>query len=154
VLLVEMIRILIASVLNKPSSEQALLQRQREDANAELASIKSVQLELVRHSKLTRKIIKMDKQIEDLQAGNAPKFQRARRVGRISKVLAELLLCLYYLNSNVVLIDPKVLWPLSIFISHKTISLPLWFFVVSSSLSCRYVLRTILQLVFRGAEFA
>lgn len=44
------------------------LEQEKYEAMQELKSIKSIQLELVRNSKLERKVIKCDKEIESLQS--------------------------------------------------------------------------------------
>ena len=56
------------------------------EAQAELSTIKSVQLEFVRHSLLTRKVIKAEKQLELIQSQYLPKVQKVRRYLRIIRV--------------------------------------------------------------------
>jgi hypothetical protein len=79
-----------AYLLGGPSSKIFELEDQKAAAQIELASIKSVQLELVRHSKLERQVIKLDKEIETLKASQAPKGQKIRstlRTVRVSVIL-------------------------------------------------------------------
>lgn len=83
-----------AFMLSRPSPEIKKLQIERTEANIELAGIKSIQLELVRHSLLTRKIIKYDKQIEKLQGEYMPKLKKVRNASRIVRVLYLTLLLL------------------------------------------------------------
>ena len=73
----------------RPSKEIEVLQNQKIEAAQELALIKSVQLELVRHSLLTRKVIKIDKQIETIQSKHAPKQRSVKNVLRIIRVSFE-----------------------------------------------------------------
>ena len=52
----------------------------------EVASIKSVNLEFVRHSLLTRKVIKIEKRIEVIQSEYAPKAIKVKNFFRICRV--------------------------------------------------------------------
>lgn len=52
----------------------------------EQRKIKSVQLELVKHSKLERKIIKIDKEIEKINSENGPKVTKTRKILRYLRV--------------------------------------------------------------------
>ena len=52
----------------------------------EVASIKSVNLEFVRHSLLTRKAIKIEKRIETIQFEHAPKAIKIKNFFRICRV--------------------------------------------------------------------
>ena len=52
-----------AYILARPSNEIQKLEDAKNTAMAELAKIKSVQLEFVKHSLLSRKIIKAEKQV-------------------------------------------------------------------------------------------
>lgn len=65
--------------LARPSSEVTKLEDSKIEAQLELAKIKSVQLEFVKHSKLSRSIIKIEKQLEAIQAQYLPKAQKVRR---------------------------------------------------------------------------
>lgn len=56
------------------------------EASIELAGIKSIHVEFVRHSLLSRKIIKIEKRIETIQAEYKPKALRVKNVFRILRV--------------------------------------------------------------------
>lgn len=75
-----------AYILAKPSSEANLLETQKLEAQVELSKIKSVQLELVKHSKLSRAIIKFEKQLEVIQAQYAPKALSVKKYARFTRV--------------------------------------------------------------------
>lgn len=70
----------------QPSAEAKKLEVEKYEVQAELSTIKSVQLEFVRHSLLTRKVIKAEKQLELIQSQYLPKVQRVRRYLRIIRV--------------------------------------------------------------------
>jgi hypothetical protein len=85
-LVYEVIRILAAFYLSKPSDELRLLKIQKAETTLEVASIKSVNLEFVRHSLLTRKVIKIEKMIETITADHAPKALKVKNYLRIFRV--------------------------------------------------------------------
>lgn len=58
------------------------------DTTLEIASIKSVNLEFVRHSLLNRKLIKIDKRLETIQFEQGPKSKKVKNVLRILRVSA------------------------------------------------------------------
>ena len=51
----------------QPSNKMIDLCKRKIDATKELANIKSIQLELVKHSRLSRNVIKFDKDIASLK---------------------------------------------------------------------------------------
>ena len=78
--------------------------------------IKSVQLEFVKHSLLTRKLIKFDKEIEKLQFNHGPVAARVKKIMRISRVVVYASSAFYYkFTTKVVLMEPLIIWPLSWF---------------------------------------
>jgi hypothetical protein len=52
----------------------------------EIASIKSVNLDFVKHSLLTRKVIKIEKKIETFQSQHAPKVTKVKNFFRVFRV--------------------------------------------------------------------
>lgn len=67
------------------------LELEKYETQAELATIKSVQLEFVKHSLLTRKLIKTEKQLESIQSLYLPKLLKVRRYMRILRVKLSLI---------------------------------------------------------------
>lgn len=86
----EVLRFVVAFFLARPSSEIMQLESDKFDAQAEVAKIKSVQLEFVKHSLLTRKVIAIEKKIEGLQALYYPRLLFVRKVCRIVMVRLKL----------------------------------------------------------------
>ena len=89
VLAFELLRILVAYLLAADPSELRSAREERLALQAELATIKSVQLEFVRHSLLSRKVIKLEKQIDEISERQGPLRTRVQRT------LQLLRLCLY-----------------------------------------------------------
>ena len=72
------------------SSQLTKYEKEKVKTQLELAQIKSIQLELVRHSKLERNLIKIDKEIEKLKASQVPKEKKMKsyfQIGRVSPFL-------------------------------------------------------------------
>lgn len=70
----------------RPSSEIKKLLEEKALANLEIAGIKSLQLELVKHSLLTRKVIKIEKRVEKLQDETKGRFKRVKSISRAATV--------------------------------------------------------------------
>lgn len=70
-----------------PSGKIFTLEKEKSEIQAELATIKSVQLELVRNSKLERKVIKIEKEIDGLKSAQKPKEQNFKYYTRIARVI-------------------------------------------------------------------
>lgn len=71
---------------SKPPKEiQQLLEESRQ-IKADVASIKSIQLELVRHSKLTRKLIKVEKELERVKSEQTPIVDKWRTITKYARV--------------------------------------------------------------------
>ena len=64
-ILIEFIIYLIWSTMAKPSKKYKELISSKNVITSELKEIKSLQLEFVRHSLLSRRIIKIDKEIDE-----------------------------------------------------------------------------------------
>ena len=85
-LVFETLRMIIAYMLARPSSEAMKLEADKLEAQLEVTKIKSVQLEFVKHSLLTRKVISIEKKIEQLQALYYPRLLLVRKIFRIVRV--------------------------------------------------------------------
>lgn len=86
VLTFELLRILIAYILAADPSELKQAREEKLALQSELATIKSVQLEFVRHSLLSRKVIKLEKQIDEIAVRQGPlriRVQRALQILRL-----------------------------------------------------------------------
>jgi hypothetical protein len=75
-----------AYILAKPSSEANVLEVKKMETQIELSRIKSMQQEFVKHAKLSRLVIKYEKELETIQAQYAPKALRVKKTMRIIRV--------------------------------------------------------------------
>jgi hypothetical protein len=73
-------------MIARPSPQMARLEIDKREAQVEVAKIKSVQLEFVKHSLLQRKVISIEKKIELLQLQYNPRLQAVRKVFRVLRV--------------------------------------------------------------------
>eukprot|EP01031_Cornospumella_fuschlensis_P029705 gene29706-35861_t len=145
----EILRIIIGFLLAGPSGRLQTLEKDKIIAMIELRSIKSVQLELVRNAKLERRIIKIDKEIEQLTKQQTPKVEKTRKMLRYLRMVVYVALMAYFFNSNVPLYtSPQIFWPFSWVSSERTMPVHAWLLVPLSGAATRHVLRTILPLIF------
>lgn len=148
----------------------------------ELAKIKSVQLEFVKHSLLSRKVISIEKKIENIQVLYSPRLLRVKKIFRVLRVrnedtthnpfdwlnsnfmswptswfslqvLAYSGIGLYLGNRSIVLISPQLLWPISWFTNRVTMSPYALFIIFIFGGTFRHVLRTLLPLIFTRTTF-
>lgn len=85
-----------------PSSfMKSSLEIEKIKAQADLSSIKSVQLELVRSSKLERQVIKLDKELVKLREGHDSLKARFKSMSRVLRVLLYLLHCALLISRTV-----------------------------------------------------
>jgi hypothetical protein len=75
-----------AYLIARPSPQMAKLDIDKREAQVEVAKIKSVQLEFVKHSLLQRKVISIEKKMELLQLQYNPRLQAVRKVFRVLRV--------------------------------------------------------------------
>jgi hypothetical protein len=84
--LFELFRIVLGYLSAAPPSAIRVLEKQKLDLHLEIASIKSIQVELVRHAKLERQVIKIGKELEGLKATLQPKTEKMKKVMKIVRV--------------------------------------------------------------------
>lgn len=82
----QILSLISAYQFGKPPDKLRQLLEQKAETNLELADIKSVNLEFVKHSKLSRKVIKIEKEIETIQLTSAPRIKKVKYVSRVFRV--------------------------------------------------------------------
>jgi hypothetical protein len=82
----EIIVYVVEKYISLPPTELVTANNDLVATKLELCTVKSVQLELVKHSKLTRKMIKLEKQIETIKESQLPKVNRWNYILRVSRV--------------------------------------------------------------------
>lgn len=150
----EFLRIIIAYLLASPSSEIGKLEAKLLETQLDVSKIKSVQLEFVKHSKLSRELIKLEKQIETIKDKDAPKAKQVAYIFQMIRIAAYVGAGVYFFNdAPAVVICPKVFWPLSWFMPSDEVSVSsiVMFFVFGSAF--RHLFRTMLPLIFTRATF-
>jgi len=146
----EVFRILIAYIVSKPSDKIRENMVKKAEYQVELSTITAIQVDFVRHSKLTRNIIKLDKEIEQLQGEYAPRVSKTKSVARFIRFLSYGSIGAYFLNTGMVTVDKNIIWPLGSFSNSNLLTLNVFFFLFLCGISWRHILRTCLPLLFRG----
>jgi hypothetical protein len=82
----EVLRLVVAAIVVAPPRKIKELEQEKFEAKFELASIKSVQVEFIRHSKLQREIIRIDRELEILKANQQPKADKLKYIMHIVRV--------------------------------------------------------------------
>lgn len=106
--LVETVRIIIGFVLAAEPSKVRALRMSKQEVESELATIKSIQVEFVRHSQLTRKVIKLDKEMEGINDGLPSKRRRVKSVLRVLRLALYVGAGIYFSAGKIVMIEPSV----------------------------------------------
>ena len=73
--------------MKRPSQELLTATADLNTTRIELCEVKSVQLQFVKHSKLSRKAIKLEKQIEDIKFAQIPKLTKVKNILWIVRVI-------------------------------------------------------------------
>lgn len=151
-LVFEFFRILIAYMVSKPSDKIRENMVKKAEYQVELSTITAIQVDFVKHSKLTRNIIKLDKEIEQLQREYAPRVTKTKSIARFIRFLCYGSIGAYFLNTGMVKVDKNMIWPLGSFSfsSSHLLTLNVFFFLFLCGLAWRHILRTLLPLIFRS----
>lgn len=104
----ELFRILLAFFLAADSSELKTTIAEKASVQAELALIKSIQLEFVQHSLLTRKLIKYDKKLEEIQEKQLPLRSKTRTALRVLRQCVYLCFGVYLHSKPMLMLEPNV----------------------------------------------
>ena len=72
--------------VKRPPAELTTATAELNATRIELCEVKSIQLQFVKHSKLSRKAIKLEKQVEDIKLAQVPKLIRLRNILWIIRV--------------------------------------------------------------------
>jgi hypothetical protein len=143
IMIFELLRIFFAYILCKPPNQIAKLQAEKFELQQELATIKSVNLEFVRHSLLSRKVIKIEKSIEGVKESQAPKIMRVKGFFRVLRMIAYIGYSALYIDVVVAYFDPAMLWPLNWFANTPTVALPCWAYVLFAGMAFRHLFRSL-----------
>lgn len=151
-LLLEIFRIGLAYIMSKPSNKIQKLEEEKIATSLELATVKNVQVDFVRHSKLKRKMIKIEKEIEGLKDEIAPRLKKVKNLFRILRLCGYAVLVAYMWNTPIAVFSPKILWPFNIVTSSNTCNVPILVFIFFCAFACRHMLRSSTNILFRHIE--
>ena len=146
VFVLEVTRLLLGYILGREKGREKFIE-QRLIVLADLATIKSEQLEFVKKTKLERKQIAIEKEMEKLKSDyneNAPQW---KRIFRIIRFIVYSVTALYFTSTPLVMVDKALFWPLAPFSSSCSIVLSVWSIIPLASFGIRHFLRVVAPLV-------
>lgn len=145
-LIFEIVFFNLEQYVTQPPSELKTIANQITETKQDLCKIKSIQLELVKHSKLTRRLIKLEKQTESIKEEQAPRVAKWQYIMTVARVIiyamGGILACQF---QAVVFAPSKMLWPLSsiLFFEGKVFELHPVMMLFVSGLGWQYVIHTL-----------
>lgn len=148
--LTELLRVLVAYMLgSRKTAEVRKLAKEKLTLKLELSKIKSAQMELVKKSKLERRLIETERNMEKFKEDVLPQLARSLKAAfRIVRLVVYGLLSLACFNIDLVVVDsnlffPFVPWPFA----FPLINLPAWAIIIITSLASRHLIRTLLPFI-------
>ncbi len=145
-LVFEILRIFI-SLLFAGERGLQIFTEQRLNVLADIATIKSEQLEFVKKTKLERRLIAVEKDIEKCKLSYAAAAPRWKRAFRIVRLVVYLTAMIHFTMDPLVLVDAALFWPLLPFTSTCSIALSAWTVLPITGFAARHFLRALLALL-------
>jgi hypothetical protein len=142
----EFVRILLGYVLGRQKGVLALT-TQKMHLLSELAAIKSEQLEFVKKTKLERKKITIEKEMEKIKFDYndaSPKWKRFFRASRFAIYAAA---AVYFTATPLIMVDKVVFWPVPLFQSSCSVVLTSWSVLPMAGFAFRHLLRALAPLL-------
>jgi len=146
--ILELLRVVVAyAYCARKSNEVRLLAREKIGLRYELAQIKSAQLELVKKSKLERRLIETERKMDNVKDDVLPSLQRKlRSVFWYIRIVSYIVLSVACFNLDLVVVDANMFFPFATWpFVDKLFSLPAWAVLPIAGLCSRHVLRTLLS---------
>lgn len=144
----ELLRIVVAYLLCARQSTQVReFAREKIRLKVELSQIKSAQLELVKKSKLERRLIEAEKKMDNLKDDVLPALrQNMRRAFFYIRLVVYGLVSVACFNMDMLVVDSNMFFPFAVF-PDRLINMPAWAILVITALATRHTLRTVIPLV-------
>ena len=149
---VEFLKNFLAYLFGRASDKYLKLKKDLFVKNEEKKGIKSMQQEFVRHSKLERDIIAIEKQIDAITANEGPKSEKINFILRTFRCLIYIGVSVHFASAEIILVEPRLVWPM-FFLSrtYEPQSMNAWQIVLISAVSWRYIMKTTLSILFPPA---
>jgi len=142
-LVFEVLRILVSYLLASEKNVQDLTE-QRLDVLADIALIKSEQLEFVKKTKLERKKLALEKAMEKVKSDYAVAAPRWKRLFRIIRYVVYGAALAQFSFDPLVMVDKALFWPLLPFSSTCSTALSAWAVLPMAGFASRHLLRSLL----------
>ena len=112
----------------------------------QIATVKSIQLEFVKHSKLSRQNIKIEKEVEAIKEEQAPKSKLIKTVLQVTRAIAYVGLGIYLSREygTLLIVDAKIFSPFMG--SGGLIDITALYIIIGGAIAWRHLLRTLLNI--------
>jgi len=142
-LVFEVLRILLSYLLASEKNVQDLT-KQRLDVLADIAQIKSEQLEFVKKTKLERKKLAIEKAMEKVKADYSAAAPRWKRLFRTIRYVVYGAAIVHFSFDPVAMVDKALFWPLLPFSSTCSTAISAWAVILIAGFALRHLLRSLL----------
>lgn len=146
----EMVRLILGYVVGAEPREIRALTEKRLRILAELASIKSVQVEFVKSSLMERQKIKAEKDLENAKHEYKTRLPRMKMAFRVIRVIVYATFAYFFMQDPIIIIDSVLFWPYAAFASSCNMQMNVWTLLPLSGFAIRFLLRSIAPILLGG----
>jgi len=102
--------------LNLPPSELKAAELELRETRLALCKVKSIQVEFVKHSKLSRKALKIEKDIEKMKESKVPQIARVKNMLGYVKIVSFCIVgvLISQHQKEVIFVPSSMIWPFSL----------------------------------------
>lgn len=143
--LFELVLLAIDSYLHLPPKELKIYESELKETRLALCKVKSIQVEFVKHSKLSRKALKLEKDIERVKELQVPKIDRIKGMIGYFKIISFCVLgvLISQHQTETIFVPSSMIWPVSLFLPVGFNIHPV-FLLFIAALAWQYVFATVL----------
>lgn len=149
---VELLTIAIMTCLLRPPEKYLQLVDAKDSTSAELKEIKSLQNDFVKHSLLSRRLIKLDKEITSIRDGQTPKIKLLSTIGIAVRILVYVIFCLYHLHDVLLPLGIQLPWMLRLLFPSSFYYIHVWVVVFLASVASQYAIGIISSCILKPVK--
>ena len=148
----ETVRLVLGYFVGAEPREIRVLTEKRLRILAELASIKSVQVEFVKSSLMERQKIKAEKDLENAKYKYKMSLPRKKTIFRVIRIIIYTMFSYFFTQEPIIIIDSILFWPYSAFASSCNMQMTVWTLLPLSGCAYRFLLRSLAPTFFSGGS--
>ncbi len=148
----EAVRLILGYVVGAEPREIRVLTEKRLRILAELASIKSVQVEFVKSSLMERQKIKAEKDLENAKYKYKMSLPRKKMAFRVIRVVTYAAFAYFFTQEPIIIIDSVLFWPYAAFASSCNMQMNVWTLLPLSAFASRFLLRSVAPTLLSGGS--